>query len=46
MHVVTHPSPKYQKMRTPENGWSIQEAGMAQLDGAMEKRMAAAAAQH
>jgi len=32
MHVVTHLSPKYQKMRTPENGWSIQEAGMAQLD--------------
>jgi arylsulfatase A-like enzyme len=32
MHVVTHLSPKYQKMRTSENGWSIQEAGMAQLD--------------
>ncbi len=32
MHVVTHLSPKYQAMRTPENGWSIQEAGMAQLD--------------
>jgi arylsulfatase A-like enzyme len=32
MHVVTHLSPKYQKMRTPENGWSIEEAGMAQLD--------------
>ena len=32
MHVVTHLSDKYQKMRTPENGWSIQEAGMAQLD--------------
>jgi arylsulfatase A-like enzyme len=32
MHVVTHLSEKYQKMRTPENGWSIQEAGMAQLD--------------
>ena len=32
MHVVTHLSPKYEKMRTPENGWSIQEAGMAQLD--------------
>src|SRR6266446_4339587 len=32
MHVVTHLSQKYQKMRTPENGWSIQEAGMAQLD--------------
>ncbi len=32
MHVVTHLSDKYQKMRTPENGWSIEEAGMAQLD--------------
>jgi arylsulfatase len=32
MHVVTHLSPKYQAMRTPENGWSIEEAGMAQLD--------------
>ena len=32
MHVVTHLSEKYQKMRTAENGWSIQEAGMAQLD--------------
>src|SRR5690242_15833550 len=32
MHVVTHLSDKYEKMRTPENGWSIEEAGMAQLD--------------
>jgi len=32
MHVVTHVSPKYEAMRTAENGWSIQEAGMAQLD--------------
>ena len=32
MHVVTHLSEKYQKLRTPENGWSVQEAGMAQLD--------------
>jgi len=32
MHVVTHLSDKYQSMRTPENGWSLQEAGMAQLD--------------
>jgi arylsulfatase len=31
MHVVTHLSEKYESMRTPENGWSIQEAGMAQL---------------
>ena len=32
MHVITHLSPKYEKMRTPENGWSVSEAGMAQLD--------------
>jgi arylsulfatase len=32
MHVVTHLSPKYQGMRNSENGWSIEEAGMAQLD--------------
>ncbi len=32
MHVVTHLSDKYEKTRTPENGWSIYEAGMAQLD--------------
>jgi len=32
MHVVTHLSDKYERMRNPENGWSIEEAGMAQLD--------------
>jgi arylsulfatase A-like enzyme len=32
MHVVTHLSEKYESMRTSENGWSIEEAGMAQLD--------------
>jgi arylsulfatase len=32
MHVVTHLSDKYEKMRTPENGWSVYEAGMAQFD--------------
>ena len=32
MHVVTHLSPKYEAMRNAENGWSIEEAGMAQLD--------------
>ena len=32
MHVITHLSEKYEAMRTAENGWSIQEAGMAQLD--------------
>lgn len=32
MHVITHRSDKYENLRTPENGWSIEEAGMAQLD--------------
>ena len=32
MHVVTHLSPKYEGMRNSDNGWSIEEAGMAQLD--------------
>lgn len=32
MHVTTHLSPKYQGMRNSKNGWTIQEAGMAQLD--------------
>src|SRR5262249_10185698 len=32
MHVVTHLSEKYEKMRTSQNGWTISEAGMAQLD--------------
>jgi arylsulfatase len=32
MHVVTHLSEKYQALRNPENGWTVQEAGMAQLD--------------
>jgi len=32
MHVFTHLSDKYENMRTPENGWSMEEAGMAQLD--------------
>jgi len=32
MHVITHLSDKYEKMRTPENQWSVEEAGMAQLD--------------
>ena len=42
MHVVTHLSEKYDKLRTPENGWSIHEAGMAQLDdivGAVMKKL-------
>ena len=32
MHVITHLSDKYEAMRNSENGWSEQEAGMAQLD--------------
>ena len=32
MHVVTHLSPKYTALMNSENGWSIEEAGMAQLD--------------
>jgi len=32
MHVTTHLSPKYEAMRNSENSWSIEEAGMAQLD--------------
>jgi arylsulfatase A-like enzyme len=42
MHVVTHLSDKYEKMRTSENGWSISEAGMAQLDdivGALMRKL-------
>src|SRR5947208_9806578 len=43
MHVVTHLSEKYQKLRNSKNGWSIQEAGMAQLDdivGSVMKKLA------
>src|SRR5271156_5181234 len=40
MHVVTHLSEKYEAMRTAENGWSIQEAGMAQLDDIVGSVMA------
>lgn len=32
MHIVTHLSEKYEKMRNSKNGWTISEAGMAQLD--------------
>lgn len=32
MHIVTHLSDKYDSMRNSDNGWSIEEAGMAQLD--------------
>ncbi len=42
MHVVTHLSEKYNSMRNAENGWTISEAGMAQLDdivGAVVKKL-------
>jgi arylsulfatase len=42
MHVVTHLSEKYESMRNSDNGWSIQEAGMAQLDdiiGSLMKKL-------
>jgi arylsulfatase len=32
MHIVTHLSPKWEATRNSKNGWSLQEAGMAQLD--------------
>jgi len=32
MHIVTHLSPKYEAMRNSKNGWTIEEAGMAELD--------------
>ena len=32
MHIVTDLLPKYEAMRNSENGWSEEEAGMAQLD--------------
>ncbi|HVW24507.1 MAG TPA: arylsulfatase [Polyangiaceae bacterium] len=42
MHVVTHLPEKYENMRTPQNGWGVYEAGMAQLDdivGAVMKKL-------
>jgi arylsulfatase len=32
MHIVTHLSPKYEALQNSENGWSEEEAGMAQID--------------
>jgi arylsulfatase A-like enzyme len=43
MHVTTHLSPHYQALRNSKNGWTIHEAGMAQLDdvvGAVMKKLA------
>ena len=31
MHIVTHLSPKYEALRNSVNGWSEEEAGMAQI---------------
>lgn len=39
MHIKTHLSPKYKKLQTPQNGWSIQEAGMAQFDDIIGETM-------
>ena len=41
MHIVTHLSPKYQAMRDSKNGWSIHEAGMAQLDARSARHLRA-----
>ncbi|MDB5993240.1 MAG: arsA [Pseudomonas sp.] len=40
MHIVTHLSDKYEAMRNAQNGWSEQEAGMAQLDDIVGEVMA------
>jgi hypothetical protein len=32
MQVITHLAPKWKKLRKPEYGWSLQEAGMAEFD--------------
>jgi arylsulfatase A-like enzyme len=43
MHIVTHLSPKYEALRNAQNGWSEEEAGMAQLDddvGLVMKKLA------
>lgn len=39
MHVVTHLSEHYDNTRTPENGWSIYEAGMLEVDDDVGKVM-------
>ncbi|TWU12986.1 Arylsulfatase [Symmachiella macrocystis] len=40
MHVVTHLNEKYEGMRTAENEWTIEEAGMAQFDDVVGAVMA------
>ena len=42
MHVYTHLSPQYEALKTPENGYSTEEAGMAQFDdviGSVTKKL-------
>jgi arylsulfatase A-like enzyme len=39
MHIVTHLSAKYEALRNSKNGWSLQEAGMAQLDDIVGETM-------
>ena len=40
MHVITHLNDKYTGMMTPDNEWTIQEAGMAQFDDVIGAVMA------
>ena len=39
MHVITHLNEHYDSTRTPENGWSIYEAGMLEVDDTVGKVM-------
>ena len=39
MHVITHLNEHYDSSRTPENGWSIYEAGMLEVDDTVGKVM-------
>jgi arylsulfatase len=39
MHVITHLSEEYDSTRTPENGWSVYEAGMLEVDDNVGKIM-------
>ncbi|MDH3657726.1 MAG: arylsulfatase [Nitrosopumilus sp.] len=39
MHVITHLNEHYDSTRTPENGWSVYEAGMLEVDDTVGKVM-------
>jgi len=39
MHVITHLNEYYDNTRTPENGWSVYEAGMLEVDDTVGKVM-------